>query len=104
MATFGNYSRYYNLLYKDKDYKGEAGFIYDLIQKYSPEAKNILDFGCGTGRHDFPLAEKGYAITGVDMSEEMIAVARQTTEQVSTTKGILPSFHNGDIRTFRVDK
>ena len=104
MKAFGNYSRYYNLLYKNKDYKGEAGFIHYLIQKYSPGSKSIFDLGCGTGKHDFLLAGKGYAITGVAMSEEMIAVARQTTEQASTTKGILPSFHNGDIRTFRMDK
>jgi len=104
MTTFGNYSRYYNLFYKDKDYKGEAGFIHDLIQKYSPSAKSILDLGCGTGRHDLLLAEKGYAITGVDMSKEMIAVARQTIEKASAAKGNPPSFHNGDIRTFRVDK
>ncbi len=75
MATFGNYSRYYNLLYKDKDYIGEVDFIHDLIQKYSPDAQNILDLGCGTGRHDALLAEKGYAITGVDMSEEMLLIA-----------------------------
>ena len=104
MPTFGNYSRYYNLLYKDKDYKGEAGFIHDLIRKYSPGAKSILDLGCGTGRHDLLLAEKGYAITGVDMSEEMITVARQTTEQASAAKGNPPSFYNDDIRTFRMDK
>jgi 2-polyprenyl-3-methyl-5-hydroxy-6-metoxy-1,4-benzoquinol methylase len=94
MKAFGNYSRYYNLLYKDKDYKGEAGFIHDLIQKYSPEAKNILDLGCGTGRHDLLLAEKGYAITGVDMSEEMLLIAR--SQQLN--------FLHGDIRTFRMDK
>ena len=76
MTTLGNYSRYYNLLYKDKDYRGEAGFIHKLIQKYSPDAQNILDLGCGTGRHDLLLAEKGYAITGVDMSEEMLLIAR----------------------------
>ena len=76
MATFGNYSRYYNLLYKDKDYIGEAGFIHELIQQYSPGTKSVLDLGCGTGRHDFLLAEKGYAITGVDMSEEMLLIAR----------------------------
>ena len=104
MKVFGNYSRYYNLLYKDKDYKGEAGFIHELIQQYSPGTKSVLDLGCGTGRHDFLLAEKGYAITGVDMSEEMIEVARQTTEKAGAAKGMSPSFHNGDIRTFRMDK
>ena len=86
MKAFGNYSRYYNLLYKDKDYKGEAGFIHDLIQKYSPGAKSILDLGCGTGRHDLLLAEKGYAITGVDMSEEMLLIARSQPLNSSTAQ------------------
>ncbi len=94
MKAFGNYSRYYNLLYKDKDYKGEAGFIHDLIRKYLPGAQNILDLGCGTGRHDLLLAEKGYAITGVDMSEEMLLIARSQPL----------NFIQGDIRSFRLDK
>ena len=52
MSVFGdNYSRYYNLLYSDKDYLGESRYIDGLIQKYSPGAKNVLDLGCGTGRH-----------------------------------------------------
>ena len=86
MKVFGNYSRYYNLLYKDKDYKGEAGFIHDLIQKYSPGAKSILDLGCGTGRHDVLLAEKGYVMTGVDMSEEMLLIARSHQLNSSTAQ------------------
>ena len=102
MATFGNYSRYYNLLYKDKDYIGEAGFIHELIQQYSPGAKSVLDLGCGTGRHDFLLAEKGYAITGVDMSEEMLLIARSQQLNNLTTQQL--NFLHGDIRTFRVDK
>ena len=86
MATFGNYSRYYNLLYKDKDYNGEVGFIHKLIQKYSPDAQNILDLGCGTGRHDALLAEKGYAMTGVDMSEEMLLIASSQQLNRSTAQ------------------
>ncbi len=95
MATFGNYSRYYNLLYKDKDYRGEAGFIHDLIRKYSPEAKTILDLGCGTGRHDLLLAKKGYAITGVDMSEEMLLIARSqqpTAQQLNSSIFFMVTF------------
>jgi len=94
MTVFGDYSSYYNLLYKDKDYAGEAGFINDLIQKYSPDAKRVLDLGCGTGRHDALLAEKGYAMTGVDMSEEMLSIAR--TQPLN--------FIHGDIRAVQLDQ
>ena len=73
-----------------------------MIQKYSPDAQNILDLGCGTGRHDSFLAEKGYAITGVDMSEEMLLIAR--SQQLSSSAPQQLNFLHGDIRTFRVDK
>ena len=102
MKAFGNYSRYYNLLYKDKDYIGEAGVIHELIQQYSPGTNSILDLGCGTGRHDFLLAEKGYAITGVDMSEEMLLIARSQQLNSSTAQQL--NFLHGDIRAFRMDK
>ena len=100
MSVFGKYSSYYNLLYKDKDYAGEAEYIHNLIQKYSPGAKSILDLGCGTGRHDFLLVEKGYAVTGVDQSEDMLAVANS---QLSTSISTL-SFTQGDIRTIRLNE
>jgi SAM-dependent methyltransferase len=102
MTVFGNYSRYYNLLYQDKDYQGEAGFVHDLIQRHAPGAQIILDLGCGTGRHDKLLAEKGYAMTGLDMSAEMIAVARQSGGQSSPGNDASPVFHQGDIRSFRL--
>lgn len=103
MTVFGSYSQYYNLLYKDKDYAGEEEYVHKLIQKYRPGSKTILNFGCGTGHHDFLLAEKGYEITGVDMSEEMIDVANShlssLAPQLSTTQ-----FVHGDIRNIKLDK
>lgn len=97
MTVFGAYSRYYNLLYADKDYAGETDYVHGLIQKYHPEAKSILDLGCGTGRHDLLLAEKGYEVTGVDMSEEMLAAARSRPSSHNSRL----SFVQGDIRTVR---
>ena len=48
-ANFNLYSKYYNLLYADKDYQGETSYIKNLLQKYFPSAKSILEFGSGTG-------------------------------------------------------
>ena len=36
---------------------------------------SILDVGCGTGRHSIERARRGYAITGLDLSSEMLARA-----------------------------
>ena len=37
----------------------------------------LLDAGCGTGRYTLALAGMGYQVTGLDLSPELIAVARQ---------------------------
>lgn len=96
MSVFGDYSRYYDLLYRDKDYAGEARYIHELITRHRPGASTVLDLGCGTGRHATLLAERDYAVTGVDLSEEMLAVAR------STSPG--GSFFQGDVRTVRLGR
>ena len=109
MSVFGNYSRYYNLLYKDKDYAGETEYVRTIIQRHSPDARAILDLGCGTGRHDFLLAEMGYEVTGVDISQEMLAVANAQRSALYAPESIIPhpplvSFHHGDIRTVRLNR
>ncbi len=102
-SVFGKYAEYYNLLYKDKDYAAEAGFIHALIQKFNPGAKTVLSLGCGTGSHDFELAKLGYEVTGVDLSDEMLTVANS---RILSSDSIIPQpvFHKGDIRNVRLGK
>jgi SAM-dependent methyltransferase len=102
MKPFGNYSEYYNLLYGDKDYQSEAAFVDALIQKYAPGAKDLLDLGCGTGRHAFCLVDR-YSVLAVDMSEQMLALARSSLG-FSNYSGTSIQFIQGDIRTFRISR
>jgi len=101
MSVFGDYARYYDLLNSDKNYRRETDYIHELIQRYAPGSKTILDLGCGTGRHDILLAGKGYSVTGVDMSEEMLSVA--STRLPSPTNGSV-TFEKSDIRTVRLNR
>ncbi|MFZ4857329.1 MAG: class I SAM-dependent DNA methyltransferase [Desulfuromonadaceae bacterium] len=96
MPVFRDYSNYYNLLYKDKDYAGEAEYIQRLISCHHRGAETVLDLGCGTGRHDLLLAGMGYRVSGVDQSEEMLAVAGSHDS--------VCRFHHGDIRSVRLDE
>jgi SAM-dependent methyltransferase len=69
---------YYHILYKDRDY-GEAQQFMDNLTNYLniPEGGKILDLACGKGRHSVYLNSLGYKVTGVDLSENSIAHAKQ---------------------------
>jgi SAM-dependent methyltransferase len=103
MSVFGNYARYYDLLYKDKDYQGEANYVRNLIEKYAQSAGSILELGCGTGAHAKLLAEFGYRLHGVDLSEDMLTVAHQRKLDSDLELAERMSFSKGDIRNVKVD-
>src|SRR5215831_1583258 len=50
-----------------------------------PKGSRILDIPCGNGRHSLEFAKRGYAVTGIDLSDEFVAEARRSanTEGVS---------------------
>ena len=101
MSIFKDYSTYYDLLYKDKDYAGEARFVHDVLGKHRPGARTLLNLGCGTGSHDFHLTQLGYGVTGVDLSPEMITIARSKQGSDPSPN---PAFEVGDVRTFRQER
>jgi SAM-dependent methyltransferase len=83
MDAFGEtYSKYYNLLYKDKNYHEEYKYISELLEKHgNGRKKNILDIGCGTGKHLSYFKKDGYTVSGVDVSENMIIEAKKYLQQ-----------------------
>ena len=69
---------YYHILYKDRDYKEAQRFMDNLTNYLNiPEGSKILDLACGKGRHSIYLNQLGYNVTGVDLSEQSIAHAKQ---------------------------
>jgi SAM-dependent methyltransferase len=70
-----NYSSYYDLLYKDKDYKAEAEHVIKLIRDINPDAKSIIELGSGTGSHASLLCKEGFTVVGLERSADMVALA-----------------------------
>jgi len=98
---FKKYSEYYDKIYEEKDYKKEADFLIKVIKKYSQsKVANILSLGCGTASHDIILAKKGFEITGVDMSEEMIKIAKEKSEK----EKVNIKFKVADVTDFKVNE
>jgi SAM-dependent methyltransferase len=58
--------------------------------------ENLVDIGCGTGNITLPMAKRGYKTTGLDLSEDMLALA----EQKSQEQGAGIRFLGSDMRSF----
>ena len=54
-----NYSKYYDIIYTNKNYKKETKLIKKIIKKYSSNSKDLLDMVCGTGRYSSLLTKQG---------------------------------------------
>ena len=71
-------SPFYHKLYFERDEKEAATFISRLIGHLKPRPSSfILDVACGRGRHSLILAEKGFFVTGIDLSFDSIKFAKK---------------------------
>ncbi len=96
-AFYHDLAEYYDLVYLYIDYHQHADAILSLIRQYKKTQNNaLLDMACGTGSHAKLLAPHGFAITGVDLSEKMLVVARRKNPDTV--------FLKGDMRTYVPEK
>ncbi len=69
---------YYHLLYQHRNEAEAALFIANLLNSLNvPQNSRLLDLACGKGRHAQFMAQKGYEVIGLDLSEESIDYAKQ---------------------------
>ena len=101
---FQRYSRYYDLLYRDKNYAKEAEYVVQTLRDCLPAARGILEFGSGTGRHGRLLAEKGYKVFGVERSDTMAARARRVGDDGEPNCSGSFDCVQGDIRTANIGR
>ena len=91
-ALFENYANQYENEGFTKGTQGEVDFIESEIGH--KKTVRILDVGCGTGRHAIELAKRGYRVLGVDLSDNMLARAREN----AILAGVDVEFLQGDAR------
>lgn len=100
MDTFQDYAYYYNAFYKDKDYVTEAKQVDLLMKKYGKDVRSVINYGCGTGKHDIELVKLGYSCAGIDLSHTMIELAKKNSVDVESQI----DFSVADIRTYEPTK
>lgn len=95
---FENYAQTYETEVFTKGTIGEIDFIENEIKK--DKSKKILDIGCGTGRHSIELAKRGYNVTGIDLSECMLEMAKQKAKVAK----VKVEFIKADARYLKFEK
>ncbi len=73
--SYGIFADYYDRFTKNVSYVSYAGRIDSVVMNRHMRRGSVVDLGCGTGTIDLLLAKKGYSVTGIDLSSEMLTIA-----------------------------
>ena len=79
MDAYKNLAASYDRLTNDVDYEATVEFYMEILRREGLSPRTVVDLACGTGSVTEILARKGYRVTGVDMSEEMLTEAAMKT-------------------------
>lgn len=98
-----DFARFYDILVYNKENveagKKELHFIEWAFHHCPREVTRVLDVGCGNGRFLLPLARKGYKITGIDISEDMLSECRRRLEPYKVQANLIQK----DLHTMDFD-
>ena len=93
---FSKTAPYYDAIYSWKDYMAETSTIIEIIaEQGQSEGNRVLDVACGTGMHMQYLIQD-FEVEGLDLDENLLALARQRVPRAS--------FHQGDMVDFDLGK
>ncbi|MGW0926075.1 class I SAM-dependent methyltransferase [Streptomyces sp. NPDC002755] len=101
---YGGLGPWYDRITRTQRYEIWGDLYADLIERHRAPGKRLLDVGCGTGRSSLELARHGFEVTGVDLSPEMLDVARgkegaDAVTFIAADVRDLPDFGSFDVVT-----
>jgi len=92
MTSYERFGEFYDAVMGDRRAAGEQ--VLELIRGAKPDAKNVLELGCGTGSMLKHLQD-AYEVSGLDISSKMLSIARK---KVPRSK-----LYRQDMVDFRID-
>lgn len=96
---YGHFAYIYDRLMEDMPYPQWLRFIRQVWERFgAPET--VADLGCGTGNLSIPLAQSGLRVYGLDLSDDMLAVAQDKTDQQQRT---FPFAKDGSVTWLQQD-
>ena len=93
---YKSFSYYYDEIMEMIEYDGWV----DLTKKYLTSSSSVLDLACGSGTFAISLANNGYKVTGLDLSKEIIEVAKEKAK----TNHVETVFKVGDMTNFKYNE
>ncbi len=94
---FSEVARFYDILMKGITYRDWITYTVDLFKRFGHSPKTILDMACGTGSASIELARRGYRVTGMDLSSQMLEIFESKRGSKS-----IPVFQ-ADMRNFSLE-
>lgn len=74
--VYTHFARDYDRMMHDVDYAGWAEYLCSFLEEHE-NVGSVLDCACGTGNITLALANRGYAVTGLDLSSDMLNTAQE---------------------------
>ncbi|WP_068616158.1 class I SAM-dependent DNA methyltransferase [Paenibacillus tuaregi] len=99
MASYRKFAYVYDELMEDMPYPDWIRFAREAWQRHGMP-RTVVELGCGTGSITIPLVNSGFEVTGMDLSPDMLAVARRKLEQSPKGSRL---FREGTVRWVQQD-
>jgi SAM-dependent methyltransferase len=93
MPSYEIFARFYDDVMGDRS--DAAEHVSGLIRAANPDARNVLELGCGTGSILKPLQDR-YEVTGLDLSSRMLSIARKKLPRVRLFRQDMTGFKIGE--------
>ena len=100
MNAYQNLAASYDRLTSDVDYESWVAFAQAILEKEGLRPRTVADLACGTGSVTRILTERGYRVTAVDLSEEMLTEAMDKCSDLEN----LPAFIHQDLAELRLPR
>lgn len=95
MEAYTSFAEVYDLFMEDVPYEAWRDFLTGVLRREGIADGLVCELGCGTGKMTRLLAESGYDMIGIDVSQEMLSIARE-----KESEGIL--YLEQDMREFEL--
>ncbi|MGF7032052.1 SAM-dependent methyltransferase [Paenibacillus mucilaginosus] len=105
--AYERFSYVYDRLMEDMPYEEWLRFAKGCWDKFG-HPRTVVDLGCGTGSIAVPLAQEGYEVIGIDLSEDMLAVAQSKADEARLHRSLPPggsvTFLQQDLRDWELGR